>query len=29
MKLTYEEIKEKLIVQLNTLNVGVDEGNDE
>jgi hypothetical protein len=29
MKLTYEEIKEKLISQLNNLNVGVDEGNDE
>jgi hypothetical protein len=29
MKLTYEEIKEKLIAQLNALNVGVDEENDE
>jgi hypothetical protein len=29
MKLTYEEIKEKLISQLNDLNVCVDEENDE
>jgi hypothetical protein len=28
MKLTYEEIKEKLIAQLNDLNAGVGEGND-
>ena len=29
VKLTYEEIKEKLIAQLNALNVNVDEENDE
>jgi hypothetical protein len=29
MKLTYEEIKEKIIAQLNALNASVDEDNDE
>jgi hypothetical protein len=28
MKLNYEEIKEKLISQLNTLNIGIDEDNE-